>query len=270
MVGAGAVLFVELVRGRDRLVLLLAVAIAATVAAQTVLLERDRYLPWLPALLVVGGLFTVAVAGASTTTTRASASAGGARRHAGVTVALMLGLLLIAPTAYAATTWMAPVNGTFPAAGPHAAAGPGGVGLEGADPPVFDNLHRYLDSHDPGTRFSVLAIASLTAAPLILMGSRAAALGGYGGNDPALDGLQLARLVARGEARYVLLGGAYSERGGNKASAAVLRACRELPAGDWGGPPLEPYSLVLFDCKGRETRLSAATAASATAASSGA
>jgi hypothetical protein len=263
MVGAGAVLFFSLARRRDPLVVLLAVAAAATLAAQSVLLERDRYLRWWPALLVAGGLLAVAVIAVSAT--RSSTRPGAARRSPGLAIALMLGLLLVAPTAYAATTWLAPVNGTFPAAGPHAAAGPGGLGLEGADPPVFHSLFRYLDGHHPGTRFSVLAIASVTAAPLILMGTPAAALGGYGGTDPALDGRQLARLVGRGEARYALLGGAYSERGGNNASAAVLKVCRQVPQSDWEGPPLEPYSLVLFDCKGHEVRLSEAAGARSSA-----
>jgi 4-amino-4-deoxy-L-arabinose transferase-like glycosyltransferase len=254
MLGAGAVLFIELAEQRDRLALLLAIAAAATIAVQTVLLERDHYLQWLPALLIAGGLLALAVVARPAAASSAAGRVAAHRR--GIAVALMLALLLVAPTAYAASTWLAPVSGTFPAAGPHAVAGTGGLGLEGADPPVFRNLVRYLDSHDSGRRFSVLTVASVSAAPLILMGTNAAALGGYGGNDPALDGPQLARLVARSEARYVLLGGAYSERGGNKATAAVLKSCRQLTQAAWGGPAFEPYSYVLFDCKGREAALS--------------
>ena len=101
----------------------------------------------------------------------------------------------------------------------------------------------------------MLTVDSVTAAPLILMGVRAASLGGYSGNDPAVNGSQLAVLVADGQARYVLLGGGYSERGGNRATAAVLRACAKVPTPAWGGPPLEPYSFVLFDCRGRAAAL---------------
>ena len=36
----------------------------------------------------------------------------------------------------------------------------------------------------------------------------------------------LARLVPRGEARYVVLGGAYAERGGNAATEAVIDLLR--------------------------------------------
>ncbi len=255
MTGAGVWLYASLARARSRLVVLFAVAVIVTVAAQSRLLERDHYLKWLPALLVLGALLGIA-----------AVLLGALRRDRGsarslpnptLVITATFALLMIAPTAYATTTWLAPVDGTFPAAGPHAAAGPGGVGLEGADPPVFKSLVRYLATHQAGSRFSVLTVSSVTAAPLILMGSNAAALGGYGGTDPALDGPRLAALVARAEARYVLLGGGYSERGGNKATTDVLAACPEVPTSDWGGPPLEPYSFVLFDCRGREAALRA-------------
>jgi len=269
MVGAGAALFAKLARRRDRLALLLPVAVAATSATQIVLLERERYLAWLPVVLAAAAALLPAIAlwpQIGSTATRltptparhahASVAAPARARRSTMAVALMLGLLLLAPGAYATTTWLAPVEGTFPAAGPRAAAGPGGFGLYGiAEPRTAKRLVRYLSTHHPGGRYSVLAVSSVTAAPLILMGSRAAALGGYSGDDPALDGAGLARLVARGEARYVLLGGAYSERGGNRASAAVLSACRRLAPRVWGGPPLRPYSLVLFDCAGRERAL---------------
>jgi 4-amino-4-deoxy-L-arabinose transferase-like glycosyltransferase len=253
MMGAGAALFIALARARSRLLLLFPLAIAVTVAAPVVLLERDHYLKWLPPLLVAGAVGAIVLA--LLALGRRGSGPRVSPRLSTSAIVLLSGLLLIAPTAYATTTWLAPGNGTFPAAGPHAAAGPGGFGLEGADPPVFRSLVAYAATHQAGTRFSVLTVSSVTAAPLILMGSNAAALGGYGGTDPALDGSQLARLVARGEARYVLLGGGYSERGGNKSSVAVLSACRQLPTATWGGPPLEPYSFVLFDCKGREAAL---------------
>jgi 4-amino-4-deoxy-L-arabinose transferase-like glycosyltransferase len=252
MTGAGAALFIALARARSRLMLLFPLAIALTVAGQVVLLARDHYLKWLPPLLVAGAVAATLLA------VLALARGSGRRVSPSLStsaIVLLSGLLLIAPTAYATTTWLAPGNGTFPAAGPHAAAGPGGFGLEGADPPVFRSLVAYAATHEPGTRFSVLTVSSVTAAPLILLGSNAAALGGYGGTDPALDGARLARLVARGEARYVLLGGGYSERGGNQSSVAVLSACRQIPTAAWGGPPLEPYSFVLFDCEGREAAL---------------
>ncbi len=92
---------------------------------------------------------------------------------------------------------------------------------------------------------------------MILFGLDAGALGGYSGTDPALDGPGLARLVARGEARYVLLGGEYSLRGGNRATKAVLRACTELAPSAWNSPVGYPFGLVLFDCAGHAAALAA-------------
>jgi hypothetical protein len=91
----------------------------------------------------------------------------------------------------------------------------------------------------------------------MLLGLNAGAIGGYSGTDPALDGRGLARLVSDGEARYVLLGGEYSLRGGNRATVAVLRACRELAPSEWRSPVGFPFGLVLFDCAGRERQLAA-------------
>jgi 4-amino-4-deoxy-L-arabinose transferase-like glycosyltransferase len=255
MVGAGAAFFVDQARRRRRLALLGALALFGTVAGQSVLLERDHYLKWLPLLLGACAVTVAAALLAPVLSPRVRLAWAG--RSSTWAVALLLGPLLIAPTAYATTTWLKPVDGTFPAAGPHAPAGPGGLGLEGENPPVFRSLSSYLSSHRPAKRFSVLTVSSVTAAPLILMGQSAAALGGYGGTDPAVDAAQLANLVARREARYVLLGGGYSERGGNQATAAVLKACPQVPTAAWGGPPFGPYSFVLFDCDGHAAALRA-------------
>ena len=54
------------------------------------------------------------------------------------------------------------------------------------------------------------------------------------------------------------LGGEFSTRGGNGATAAAIRACRELPPAAWQGAPIYLHSLVLFDCAGRERQLAAA------------
>jgi hypothetical protein len=65
-------------------------------------------------------------------------------------------------------------------------------------------------------------------------------------------------MVAHHEARYVVLGGAYSSRGGNLATLAVVHACREIPTETWlHFPRFSVYSLVLYDCAGRERKLAA-------------
>ena len=115
LVGAGAVALASLAkRGGWRLVLPIA-AVAITVVVQLVLLGRDDYLGWWSPLLVVGSAGALAVMAFW-------------RKLAGPMVALLLGLLLVAPAAYASTVWDAPVNGTFPAAGPSQG---GGLGLGG-------------------------------------------------------------------------------------------------------------------------------------------
>ena len=243
-VGAGAVALTWLVRQRRGWGLLLATyAVAATVVAQIVILHEQHYMRWFIPVLIgfaVAGVCVMAL-----------------RRLAPVGMVLALGVLLIAPGVYAATASLVPVEGTFPAAGPHEAAAKGPLNSDSGELRLDHNLIAYLAKQRTGTRWTVLADAAPTAAPLILLGVHAGALGGYGGTDPTLDGPALARLVARHEARYVLLGGEYASRGGNLATKAVLRACKIVPAPIWHGPPpATVYTLVLFDCAGRERKLS--------------
>jgi 4-amino-4-deoxy-L-arabinose transferase-like glycosyltransferase len=246
MIGAGAVAFARFGRGRDWRVVLLPLAVAATVAVQLVLLRREHYAHWLPPVLIAataaGVLALLAV-----------------RRLAAPAMVLVLAVLLVAPTAFATTTWSAPVEGTFPAAGPRAAGSLGPYGITAHDVKVDRDLLRYIDVRHPTHRWEVLTVSSNTAASMILLGYRAGAVGGYSGTDPALNGPGLARLVAHHEARYVVLGGAYSSRGGNLATRAVIRACRYIPSQIWlHFPRWSIYSLTLYDCAGAERRLAAA------------
>ena len=249
MAGAGVMAFVELARKRGprRIagLALTACAVASTIAVQVVLLHREHYLEWFIPLLVVGAAVGLCALLAL-------------RRLAAPAVAFAFLLLLVAPTAYSATTWLAPAEGTFPAAGPRHDPGPGAYGVNARDQGIDQALADYVSTHDPGTRWALLTVASDTASPMMLFGLEAGALGGYSGTDPSLDGAGLARLVRRGEARYVLLGGEYSLRGGNRATVAVLRACEELAPSVWNSPVPYPYGLALFDCAGHERELTAA------------
>jgi 4-amino-4-deoxy-L-arabinose transferase-like glycosyltransferase len=246
MAGAGLIAFTDLARRRwqDWRRLLAPTAVATTVAAQLVLLHREHYMHWFVPVLVAG-----AAAGICALLLL--------RRYAPAAMAVTFLLLLVAPTAYATSTWLAPVEGTFPAAGPTRASGAGGVGLGKTDLQRDRSLIDYVRSHDPGSRWAVLTDASVTASPFILLGLDAGSLAGYGGTDPVLDGRGLARLLSRGEARYVILGGEFSTRGGNRATAAVLRACRQLPPSRWQHARPHLTTLVLFDCAGRERELAA-------------
>lgn len=242
MAGAGVIAFAQLLRRDRRWAALVALSVATTAATQILLLSENHYMSWLAPIMLACVTAGIAIATV-------------VRRFAGLSLAGALAVLLIAPTAFAAATWGAPVEGTFPVAGPWGAPGPGGVGLPRKELRTDRLLLRYIALHHPTFRFSVLTVSSVTAAPMILMGSRAASLAGYSGTDRALSAGGLARLVQRHEARYVLLGGPYSSRGGNAATAATLKACRQIPSHLWGGVHTALYSPVLYDCAGRAQRL---------------
>lgn len=242
MVGAGAVAFST---NRISRLLLLPLAVAGTVAVQLVLLGEEHYMHWFAPVLIGACLLAVLLFCAH-------------RVLRPWAMALLLIALLAAPATFSTTTWLAPVYGTFPAAGPRQAVGDGGYGISHGTLRLTRYLARYARTHHPGTRWAILTVASDTAAPFILMGVNAGSLAGYSGDDPALSGPGLARYVRRGEARYVVLGGSYSSRGGNGATIAVKRACLEIPQNAWGSHSYSPYSLTLFDCAHRERALASA------------
>jgi 4-amino-4-deoxy-L-arabinose transferase-like glycosyltransferase len=248
MVGGGVCAFAALARGRGRARLvglaLAACALASTALVQVVLMHREHYMTAFVPVLAIGAAVGFAALLAS-------------RRLAAPALALTFALLLIVPGAYAKTTWLAPVEGTFPVAGPKAFPGAGGYGVNARDLAIDRALLDYVATHHPGSRWALLTVAADTGSPMILMGLNAGALAGYSGIDPAVNGPQLAHLVASGQARYVLLGGEYSLRGGNRATQAVLRACRELAPSEWNSPIGYPFGLVLFDCAGDQRALAA-------------
>jgi hypothetical protein len=230
-------------------VLIVLAAIAATVPVQISLLHKAHYMAWFTVPLIVAAGAGLLVLALGTLLARRAALLA----YAGLAIAL--GAVLVAPGVYSASNWLAPVQSTFPAAGPRAASGPGGYGVNAEHVAVDRALLRYVQSHGAGSRWSVLADASNTASPMILLGGEAGSLGGFSGTDPALSGPALGRLVSRGEARYVILGGEFSTRGGNGATAAVQRVCRVIHTRTWLPRPLSADGLILFDCAGRVRRL---------------
>jgi 4-amino-4-deoxy-L-arabinose transferase-like glycosyltransferase len=226
--------------------LILAVA-TVTAAVQILLLHQAHYLGIWQLLLVPA--------------TAAALVAVMLSRASPASLFAVLAVLLLAPTAYATTTWRRPVEGTFPAAGPRAVEGNGGAELSRAQLATDEALMRYILSHGAGGRFELLTEASLTADSPILLGLRASALGGYGGVDPALDGAGLGRLVAAGQARYLLLGGSYAYLGGNAASRAAARVCPQVPLAAWHGARAHASEgLYLVDGAGRARELASSGA----------
>jgi 4-amino-4-deoxy-L-arabinose transferase-like glycosyltransferase len=252
MVGVGVVAIYRLSTGRLGIlgVILAAAAVLGTVAAEAVQMHREHYhVSYVPVLIVLA----VILLGALTLIAflRSPRLAPGV----GVMLGACLALLLVVPTGYAASTWLAPVQATFPAAGPTQADGHGGIGINKEDEAVTRAVMRYVRNHGATPRFELLTVASDTAAPFILLGMKAASAGGYSGDTPALDGPEFARLVEKHEARYIMLGGEYASRGGNLGIRAALAVCRELDPIEWLSPVHYPYGLVLFDCAGHEKQL---------------
>ena len=119
---------------------LMACAVAATVLAQVVLMQREHYMLWFVPVLVVGAAVGVGAFVAL-------------RRLAAPAVAVTFLLLLVTPTAYATSTWLAPVEGTFPVAGPRHLAGSGGYGVSQRDLAIDRALADYVQ--EPPSRLAL-------------------------------------------------------------------------------------------------------------------
>jgi 4-amino-4-deoxy-L-arabinose transferase-like glycosyltransferase len=246
MVGAGAVALGSLVRaGPARRALsgyvLAVLAIGGTVAAQLVLIGREGDPLWWRVPLVVlclGGVVAILAA----------------RARAGWAIAVAVGALLVAPAVYSFSVWLAPVDGTFPTAGPYNPAGPGGIGVTPADARADQGLVNFIATNGATKPYALFTQSSDEAAPLILLGLAASAEGGYGASDPALGNARLATLVANGKARYLLIGGPYAQRGSNSAVTAARLVCPEIPQRIWA-PDTYGQSFFLVDCAGKAAQL---------------
>jgi hypothetical protein len=248
MVGVGAVAIAAFVRSSVARTaikgyILAVVAVAGTLAVQYILIDREADPRWwkLPLLaLCVVALIAMPLL----------------RRRAGWAVAVAVAALLVAPLAYSFSVWDAPVAGTFPTAGPYNYVGHGGVGLTPAELSVDQSLIRYLQSHGDTQPYALLTQSSDQADPLILLGLRATAVGGYNTTDPAMSGTQLADLVSAHRARYVLIAGPYASRGGNGASTAARLVCPEVVGSIWAAGT-RGASEYLVDCAGQARNLRA-------------
>jgi 4-amino-4-deoxy-L-arabinose transferase-like glycosyltransferase len=247
MVGAGGVAIATLVRGRAssgalRGYVLSVLAVAGTVGVQLVVIDREGDPLWwrIPLVVIcVGALVAIPFA----------------RRRAGWAVGVAVAALLVAPMVFSFSVWLAPVYGTFPAAGPYSYAGTGGYGVGPTTLQSDRALIRYLHTHDATQPYVLLTQSSDQASPLILLGLPASAVGGYNTTDPVLDGPQLAALVSAHKARYILIGGPYATRGGNAASAAARLVCPEIPGLIWSDGASDGVGSFLLDCAGKAREL---------------
>jgi 4-amino-4-deoxy-L-arabinose transferase-like glycosyltransferase len=248
MAGAGAVAIGSLVSSPERRLalrgyILAVVAVAGTLAVQLVLIHREGDPRWWRVALVVlclGGLAAIPLV----------------RRHAACGVAVAVAALLVAPMVFSFSVWLAPVEGTFPAAGPYSSAGDGGLDEAHLDVVADQGLRDYVQANGATRRYPLLTQSSDQAAPLILLGLRASAEGGYGASDPALGNERLATLVANGSARYLLISGDYADRGGNSGETAARLVCPEIPEIVWAPPgSFDLGGSYLVDCAGQADKL---------------
>jgi 4-amino-4-deoxy-L-arabinose transferase-like glycosyltransferase len=247
MVGAGAVAIASLARSREsraalRGYLLAVLAVAGTVGVQLVVIDHEGDPLWWRIPLVVislGALIAIPLV----------------RRRGGWAVAVAVGALLVAPMAYSFSVWLAPVYGTFPAAGPYSYPGQGGYGVGPVSGRADRSLIAYLRTHGATRPYVLLTQSSDQASPLILLGLPASAVGGYNTTDPAMSGDQLATLVSAHKARYILIAGPYASRGGNGASAAARLVCPEVPGLIWTNGVSYGGGSYLLDCAGRAGEL---------------
>jgi 4-amino-4-deoxy-L-arabinose transferase-like glycosyltransferase len=132
--------------------------------------------------------------------------------HGRTRAALALGViaLLAAPGAWAIGTILSPSAGGAPIA--HLAPAPaprfaGGAGGRGWAVPENSRLLAFLAEHRGGARWLLATATAREAAPIIARtGAPVMAIGGFIGSIPILTTADLARLVAAGELRYVMLG----------------------------------------------------------------
>jgi 4-amino-4-deoxy-L-arabinose transferase-like glycosyltransferase len=247
MVGAGAVAIASLARSAKPRhagigYALAVVAAVATVGVQLVLIGREGDPTWWRIPLVAISLLALVAIPVL-------------RTRSGWAVGAVVAALLVAPMVYSFSVWLAPVDGIFPTAGPYNAAGWGGIDTPPADQRTDRALVRYLRANGAAPRYPLLTQSSDQAAPLILMGLRASAEGGYGASDPALSNDRLAALVAAGAARYLYISGPYSDRGSNSAVTAARLVCPEVPQFLWASGEATIDGSFLVDCAGRASAL---------------
>ena len=229
LAGAGAVSLWRDLRRGGAWPFLPAGAVAVTAGVQLHVLGRTG---WLPALAPLVTVACLAGGVAMWAGLRRQPHGGGRLARAGLAVAMAA--LLVAPTAWAASTGAGAVNGVFPGAGPSfvegltgggtggggfAAGGSAGTIPGGAGGGGTAQALAWAEAHDPGTRWSLIVTSEEEAAPFVVAGDRVAAMGGFTGRETVIAPARLAEIVRSGEARWFLLGAAQSFTGQVNASS---------------------------------------------------
>jgi 4-amino-4-deoxy-L-arabinose transferase-like glycosyltransferase len=229
----------------------LAFAVLGTSALSfAVLAHTGDFLSWLRWLVLACGMLAAVAIPAAHAPMRP-------RRSASALAALVAALAILAgPAAYSLATVARAHTGYDPIAGPVVGRHAPIAAVAHSDALTTATLARslsligaYLLAHRDGARFLVAATDAKVAAPLALAtGLPVITVGGFSGVDPAPSAGQLARLVAGGELRYVLIDAARvmpasASQQARSAPAWARRHCSQVPpaaiapSADEGGSP---------------------------------
>lgn len=294
VVGAGVVSLAADVRRGEGAAALPIGAMVVTGLLEMSLRRRTGWLPWLDV-----GIVVLVGAGVTLAVMAAARHRDDARAPRLATAAVTAGLagLLLAPTAWSASTAMGASGGVFPGAGPRfvsglvttqSGGGPGGLGgraggFGGGAPPGMSQgggtggtgggtMGGAGDSSDEArtavvwaaanggsaARWDLVVTSEEQAAPLMLDGLRVASMGGFTGRETVISADRFADLVASGDVRYVLISQTRSIGGGSNPSLVrVQNACTAVDAATWSGS--SGASGTLYDCRGAAAALRASS-----------
>jgi 4-amino-4-deoxy-L-arabinose transferase-like glycosyltransferase len=260
---AGIVMLWRLYRAGDRRGWLLP-AIVLTELAWTWFLWHSHagFLPWV--------LWTATAAGVAAVVVLAAARTSGQVRTRLVTAGMAAGVaaMLAAPAAwalsvldtrYAGSSFDAgagPVSGGGfggggPGPGGASSGGPGGgsggLGTSTTLTAAEQKLYRYLTAHRDGASYLMAVQSWSAAAPYIMAtGQEVMPMGGFSGSVPEPSVAHVRQLVARGQLRFLMIGGGTGPGAGQAVSTAadggpravarwVQSACTKVPAKAYGG-----------------------------------
>ncbi len=140
--------------------------------------------------------------------------------------------------------------------------GGGAPGLGGStSSAAITGALRYVVAHGATKRFTLVVQSEEEAATAVIAGEPVASMGGFTGRETVLTHSYLARLVARGEARYFLLGGQTGFGGpgrtANAAVATITSLCKAVSSSAWS--TAGSSSSTLYDCAGKAKAIANAT-----------
>ena len=208
LVGIGTVAALRAIRRYSTAAFGVATIVGLTIAAQRLITNRapDFHAwaqPAMEVVVAVGliGLFVTAFVPA-------------VRRWLGLSLLVIVGGFLIAPTAWAWSETTSPVlNATLPQAGPRVGVSGSTFGSAAFDPDAA--LADFLRSEAGSEKWDLATTSAMTASGLIAQDDLSVmALGGFLGSDPATSVTKVAELVQKGEIRFFLEGGGFGPRFG--------------------------------------------------------